>query len=257
MKLKNLFVVFCLLMFVCFSANSQVKKKSNQKKVTRTIIDRNNISPMPEIKDFAFVVEIDKDANIILRIQNSEDSEYLSNKSLTDFFSEFSRVQNTKIPNKTQNLLDPIIIIKADSSLKYGDIIKVIQSSRISYTQKIYLQISQGLYVVVPPRIEDTVILKPNPNFLLVNLRKDSKIQLNQEDVGDFENTSPLREILVKIFKDRYNFGVLREGTNEVEKTVVVKAPLSVKFSDVIRLIQSVAETGASPIGLQVDDLEE
>lgn len=72
--------------------------------------------------------------------------------------------------------------------------------------------------------------------------------------MGSFQNTAPLKEKLKVVFNDREKYGVLRAGTNEVEKTVFFKAPLSVKFSDVIKLIQSIAETGAAPIGLQIEE---
>jgi len=50
--------------------------------------------------------------------------------------------------------------------------------------------------------------------------------------------------------------GILRPGTNEVEKTVFVAAPDSVKFGDVIKLIEKIADAGAAPIGLQMDAIE-
>lgn len=264
MKLKNLIIKICVLTLF-LSALSFVeaqKKKLVRKKTVRTAMIETNSASIPELKDYAFVVQIDKDANVTVRIQNTEDSEFLANSSsvkpLTDFFSAFSSLQNTKASVKTKNLLNPIIIIKADWSLNFGEVVKVIQSLRGFSTQKIKIQIAENLYAAVPPQIDDeNIILKPNPTFLLVALEKDSKIRINQEEMGDFENTSPLRDKLKEIFKYREQNGVLRPGTNEVERTVFVKAPLSVKFNNVIRLVQSIAGTGASPIGLQVDDLEQ
>ncbi len=78
---------------------------------------------------------------------------------------------------------------------------------------------------------------------------------LNTENYGDFKNTAPLKEKLREIFKQRENFGILRPGTNEVEKTVFIAAPPTVKFADVIKLIQAVKDAGAEPIGLQLEDL--
>jgi biopolymer transport protein ExbD len=48
---------------------------------------------------------------------------------------------------------------------------------------------------------------------------------------------------------------VFREGTNEVEKTVFIKSPKSVRYGDVIKVIDAAKMVGASPIGLQIDDL--
>lgn len=101
------------------------------------------------------------------------------------------------------------------------------------------------------------VILKPNPNTLIVFISRDGgKLRLNQEDIGDLSDTKPLTDRLDADFKDREARGVLREGTNEVEKTVFIKAPRSVKYGDVVKAIDAVKLAGAQPIGLQIDDLE-
>ena len=76
------------------------------------------------------------------------------------------------------------------------------------------------------------------------------------DDIGDISDTGPLSAKLEEVFKDREARGVLREGTNEVEKTVFIKAPRSVKYGDVVKAIDAVKLAGAQPIGLQIDDLE-
>lgn len=102
------------------------------------------------------------------------------------------------------------------------------------------------------------VILKPNPNTLIVFLsREGAKLRLNQDDIGDISDTAPLTAKLNEVFKYRESNGVLREGTNEVEKTVFIKAPKSVKYGDVVKAIDAVKLAGAEPIGLQIDDLEQ
>lgn len=102
------------------------------------------------------------------------------------------------------------------------------------------------------------VILKPNPNTLIVFVnREGGKLRLNQDDIGDVSDTAPLTAKLEDVFKDREARGVLREGTNEVEKTVFIKAPKSVKYGDVVKAIDAVKLAGAEPIGLQIDDLEQ
>ena len=108
-----------------------------------------------------------------------------------------------------------------------------------------------------PKNDDQNVILKPNPNTLIVFVNRDGgKLRLNQDDIGDLSDTSPLTAELDRVFKDREAKGVLREGTNEVEKTVFIKAPRSVKYGDVVKAIDAVKLAGAQPIGLQIDDLE-
>lgn len=113
--------------------------------------------------------------------------------------------------------------------------------------------------VPAEPKDEDkNVILKPNPNTLIIFLSRDGgKLRLNQDDIGDVSDTAPLTAKLEEIFKDREARGVLREGTNEVEKTIFVKAPKSVKYGDVVKAIDAAKTAGAQPIGLQIDDLEQ
>lgn len=113
--------------------------------------------------------------------------------------------------------------------------------------------------VPAEPKDEDkNVILKPNPNTLIVFInREGAKLRLNQDDIGDVSDTTPLTAKLEEVFKDRESRGVLREGTNEVEKTIFIKAPKSVKYGDVVKVIDAVKLAGAQPIGLQIDDLEQ
>jgi biopolymer transport protein ExbD len=113
--------------------------------------------------------------------------------------------------------------------------------------------------VPAEPKDEDkNVILKPNPNTLIVFInREGAKLRLNTDDIGDVSDTTPLTAKLEEVFKDRESRGVLREGTNEVEKTVFIKAPKSVKYGDVVKVIDAMKLAGAQPIGLQIDDLEQ
>jgi len=109
-----------------------------------------------------------------------------------------------------------------------------------------------------PKDEQKNVILKPNPNTLIVFINRDGgKLRLNQDDIGDVSDTAPLTAKLQDVFKYRESNGILREGTNEVKKTVFIKAPKSVKYGDVVKAIDAVKLAGAEPIGLQIDDLEQ
>ena len=106
------------------------------------------------------------------------------------------------------------------------------------------------------PKDEQNVNVKPNPLTLVVAISKETRvISLNNEPFGDVSDTDKLKNRLLEIFKERANNGVFREGTNEVEKTIFIKSPKSVRYGDVVKVIDAVKAAGASPIGLQVDDL--
>lgn len=99
---------------------------------------------------------------------------------------------------------------------------------------------------------------KPNPLTLVVTVDKSNMgVALNNEAAGDTSDTSLLTTKLQEIFKQRENNLVFREGTNEVEKTVFIKSPRSIKYGDVVRVIDAVKLAGSDRVGLQVDDLPE
>jgi biopolymer transport protein ExbD len=96
----------------------------------------------------------------------------------------------------------------------------------------------------------------PSKLTLRVDIEKDSKIQLNDEDYGTIEDTSRLSARLADILRQREEQRVTKFGTDIIEKTVFIKAPESFKYGDVVRVIDAVKGAGATPVGLQVDALE-
>ena len=107
------------------------------------------------------------------------------------------------------------------------------------------------------PKDQPQVDVKPNPLTLVIAIDKNTKkVTLNNSDAGDVSDASALTSKLADIFKQRESNGVFREGTNEVEKTVFIKSSTSTKYGEVVKVIDAAKTAGASPIGLQVDSLE-
>lgn len=99
--------------------------------------------------------------------------------------------------------------------------------------------------------------LPANPNTLIVKVKSDYSLELNrQSDFGTVENSAKLIESLQTEFKKREIQGNLREGTNEIEKTVFIKAPKNIDYGSVAKVVDAVKFSGAEPIGLQIDNLE-
>ncbi|MGB7210287.1 MAG: biopolymer transporter ExbD [Pyrinomonadaceae bacterium] len=112
--------------------------------------------------------------------------------------------------------------------------------------------------VPAEPKDQPQQEVKPNPLTLVVAINKDTKaITLNNEAAGDVSDAAALTGKLEEIFKARETNGVFREGTNEVEKTIFIKSPTSVRYGDVVKVIDAAKLAKASPIGLQIDDLTE
>ncbi len=110
--------------------------------------------------------------------------------------------------------------------------------------------------VPAEPKDQPQQEVKPNPLTLVVAINKGA-VTLNNEAAGDVSDASALTGKLADIFKQRADNGVYREGTNEVEKTIFIKSPTSVRYGDVVKVIDAAKLAGASPIGLQIDDLTE
>jgi biopolymer transport protein ExbD len=106
-----------------------------------------------------------------------------------------------------------------------------------------------------PDPNQDLSQLKPNPLTLVVTISSDYKLKLNQDDMGNVSDTAPLSQRLSSLFQQRKETRAFRPGTEEVEKTVFIKAPRGMKYGDVVKVIDAIKGAGANPVGLQVDDL--
>jgi biopolymer transport protein ExbD len=111
---------------------------------------------------------------------------------------------------------------------------------------------------------EDLSQLKPNPLTLVVSISNDLQLKLNQDSVGSVNDTSLLSQRLAQLFRQRKEQRAYKPGMEtltdlpedeRIEKTVFVKAPRSLKYGDVVKVIDAIKGAGASPVGLQVDDL--
>jgi biopolymer transport protein ExbD len=111
---------------------------------------------------------------------------------------------------------------------------------------------------------EDLSQLKPNPLTLVVSIAADLSIRLNADSMGSVNDVAPLAQRLALVFAQRkdqraYKIGMeartdLKEE-DRIEKTVFVKAPRSLRYGDVVKVIDAIKGAGANPVGLQVDDL--
>ncbi len=109
----------------------------------------------------------------------------------------------------------------------------------------------------IPAEPTNAPDLKPNINYLVVTVNSDSSLKLNLEnDLGTVENSEKVIEKLREVFDYRAANGVLRPDSNEVEKTVFIKAPKNINYGSVAKVVDAVKLSGAEPIGLQIDDLQ-
>ena len=109
----------------------------------------------------------------------------------------------------------------------------------------------------IPAESTKNTDITPNPNTLIVTMNADYSLKLNKEnDLGTIENPEKVIEKLREVFAYRAGNGILRPNTNEVEKTVFIKAPKTTDYGSVAKIVDAVKLSGAEPIGLQIDSLE-
>ena len=107
-----------------------------------------------------------------------------------------------------------------------------------------------------PPRPDQQQNATPSNLTLRVDIMKDNKLLLNQEEIGTVDNTGALSARLSDILRQRTEGNVFKPGTTIVERTVFIKAPKSFKYGEVVKVIDAIKGAGAKPVGLQVDALE-
>ena len=105
----------------------------------------------------------------------------------------------------------------------------------------------------------------PDPRTLVVIVGLDRTIHLNGlSDMGTLDDLSKLTTRLVDLFAERTKNHVYRDDMmartdlpdeDRIEKTVFIRAPRSLSYGEVARLIDGLKGTGASSIGLQLDGL--
>ena len=110
--------------------------------------------------------------------------------------------------------------------------------------------------IPTPPKDEQSTATAFELN-LRVDISKDLKLQLNGQDIGSVNDTGRLGQTLSDIFQQRKDRNQVNPATGELYKTVFIKAPKTVKYGEVVKVIDVVKGAGASPVGLQVDALEQ
>lgn len=96
-----------------------------------------------------------------------------------------------------------------------------------------------------------------NVHTLIVSVNPDFSLNINnQKDFGTVGEPTGLISKLSETFKYRTENSVFRDGTNQIEKTVFIKAPKNLPYGEVAKVVDAVKLAGANPIGLQIDKLD-
>ena len=116
------------------------------------------------------------------------------------------------------------------------------------------------------PSIPNNTPVHPNVLTLVVTIEPDRTLKLNNlSEMGTVYDISPLSSKLRSIFDERTQQRAYRADMvarldvperERIEKTVFIKAPRSITYGEVVRVMDGLKATGAGPIGLQLDALQ-
>ena len=266
-KILPLFLFICLSFQLSACAQNSGKAQTNQPKTTQTPDSQPKTVEVPSgVKNRSF--EQNPDENILLLTLNRDNrilyqDKQLDDASLKTVLTEYSE-RHKKDPTTTGSKLPPYLVenaksfyIKADVSLPFSQILKVLKavqaSSPTSYRAKFIVEPAEEVEFKRTPNVRYVVNLdlgipekpdampRPNPLFLAMKLDAAGKITLNNSPV----ERSQLKDTLVKIFKEREEYGSFMEGTNEIDKRLALFPAPDVKYGDVIKLVDELNETFA------------
>ena len=118
----------------------------------------------------------------------------------------------------------------------------------------------------VPEEAHNRTDIQPHIDTLVVTIELDRTLKLNSlTDMGTVDDLSPLIAKLVTTFAERTRNRAYRldmasrvdlPDSQRVERTVFIKAPRSITYGEVARVMDGLKGSGADPIGLQLDDLK-
>ncbi|HEX5704465.1 MAG TPA: biopolymer transporter ExbD [Pyrinomonadaceae bacterium] len=111
----------------------------------------------------------------------------------------------------------------------------------------------------------DETPAEPPKLGLVVTINRDGTLLLNRTpNMGSVFDTAKLSGALHDVFEERLRNRAFRyelrdrndlPDNDRVEKTVFIKAPRAILYADVMRVLDAIKGAGATPVGLQIDDL--
>jgi biopolymer transport protein ExbD len=117
----------------------------------------------------------------------------------------------------------------------------------------------------LPAEPVKNVKLLPGIHTLVVTIESDRSLKLNGlTDMGTVDDPSKLSRALVSLFQQRKaNHAYRPEMISRpdvpeeyrIEKTVFIKAPRSIPYGEVAKVMDALKGAGADPVGLQLDNL--
>jgi biopolymer transport protein ExbD len=113
----------------------------------------------------------------------------------------------------------------------------------------------------VPSEPTDNAGVEPHPETLVVTVDRNSALSLNNEQLeATAASAAKLSDRLRGVFAERLRNQAFVPVTGSstklrIETAVFIKAPRSLSYGDVARVVDAVKAAGADPVSLQIDGL--
>lgn len=165
-------------------------------------------------------------------------------------------MSNSQIPEKENQMTKPIINVTPliDVLLVLLIIFMVVSPLKPS-----------SFKTRVPAESKNDPNVAVNLYTLVAVVESDGTLRLNHEsNLGTTADTAQLTDRLRSIFAERIANGQISErfaddierpAADRIERTVFIKAPRSIGYGEVARVVDAAKLAGAYPISLQIDDL--
>ncbi|MGH9949233.1 MAG: biopolymer transporter ExbD [Pyrinomonadaceae bacterium] len=102
----------------------------------------------------------------------------------------------------------------------------------------------------IPSEPKSDKPIRENPNTLVVIYETDGTIMLNREaSVATIDDMLAMTSRLHEVFEQR-------DLNGNRERTVFIKAPPTLDYGSVVKMIDAIKASGADPISLQIDGIE-
>ncbi|MCA1589098.1 MAG: biopolymer transporter ExbD [Acidobacteria bacterium] len=102
----------------------------------------------------------------------------------------------------------------------------------------------------IPYEPRNTSMIREDPRTLVVIIGNDKSLMLNSEKLdSSIESSEQLIARLKTVFS-------ARAENSETERTIFIKAPPSLEYGNVVKVIDAVKIAGAHPVSLQIDNLK-
>lgn len=237
-----------LLLLISLDVGAQkTRPKTPHKTPAHTKVPVNESRPSA----VKYEVRVGPDGKMSIAVLSGLEGQIISadqiRKALADYLPED--------PAHHREPISPMVVIRPDKDTKLISVIEAAQASRVSATANVSVITPDGFSLSVrpDPKFIDELDIKPNPLLLVLELRGDGHLYLNNEDKGSLNEPLKMISQLTDIFKYREENGVYRPDSVEVEKTVHILAPSDARFQRVMDIVKVLNEASAGPLLLGVD----